>query len=195
MTGSSAQYLHHDLALAHSCHTSETFNYPGVVPSPRPSPSVTRCATPLQNPSFVFGSNGISESFAPGTLVPSPFAPLSWQNSGSNTPVNARMASFGKPLNAAAVQFRPLYLPTVWSQRRGRSCARSPAANTAHDEGTVHPDPARLQASCLDRYGACGLVQGPGQQRRRSDEASDKRETAGLVVDNVIPVLPSIYPP
>ncbi|KAI0318178.1 hypothetical protein OF83DRAFT_57011 [Amylostereum chailletii] len=101
MTGSSA--------LAHSRHTSETFNYPGAVPSlpiAAPIPKRNEMLNPFAKP-FVFGSNRVSGSFAPGTFGQSPSAPLSSQNSGSNTPGHARMASFGKPLNAAAAEFRP----------------------------------------------------------------------------------------
>ncbi|KAI0055919.1 hypothetical protein BV25DRAFT_1832763 [Artomyces pyxidatus] len=97
----------HDPALAHSRRESENFVYPGLTQNPivapiaAPAPKRGDSLNPLAKP-FVFGASRLSGSWAPGTFAPSPV-----QHSGSNTPGHARVPSLGKPLNAAAAEFKP----------------------------------------------------------------------------------------
>ncbi|KAI0043626.1 hypothetical protein FA95DRAFT_1563095 [Auriscalpium vulgare] len=99
----------HDPALAHSRRESEKFVYPGLTPAPiympAPVPAAPRGDSLTLNPNakpFVFGMSRASGSWAPGTFTSTP-----GQSSGASTPGHARLPSLGKPLNAAAVEFKP----------------------------------------------------------------------------------------
>ncbi|KAH9855781.1 hypothetical protein C2E23DRAFT_750718 [Lenzites betulinus] len=92
----------HDPALAHSRHPSEQYLTPGGL-QPRPS-LPPQSATPRNdslNPfakPFVFGSSRQSGSWAAGAFS----SPAS-----STPPIHTRAPSLGKPLNAAAQEFKP----------------------------------------------------------------------------------------
>ena len=94
----------HDPALAHSRASSQPFNFQKAALQTQ---SVTG-GTPSLNPNakpFVFGAASQSGSWTPGVLgstpEPPPAAPM------QSTFGHARMSSFGKPLNAAATEFKP----------------------------------------------------------------------------------------
>ncbi|KAI0791811.1 hypothetical protein C8Q75DRAFT_732200 [Abortiporus biennis] len=96
----SAQYSYHDPALAHSRQTSEHHAPGGLHPPPVPSAAFTAppsrkdsvSLNPLAKP-FVFGTSsfGQSSSSSPSTATFS----------------HTRVPSLGKPLNAAAAEFKP----------------------------------------------------------------------------------------
>ncbi|KAI0770961.1 hypothetical protein BD413DRAFT_554018 [Trametes elegans] len=91
----------HDPALAHSRHSSEQYLTPGgLQPRPPPPPQSAAPRTDL-NPfakPFVFGPSRQSGSWAPAAFTPPPAA---------TPPTHARAPSLGKPLNAAAQEFKP----------------------------------------------------------------------------------------
>lgn len=98
----------YDPALAHSRAPSLPFNSQGPTPvlAP-PTETLTGTVGPSLNPKakpFVFGVSSRSGSWAPGTFgsafEPTPAAP-------KPTFGHARMPSSGKPLNAAAMEFKP----------------------------------------------------------------------------------------
>ena len=99
----------HDPALAHSRASSQPFNFQRAAPAPTTlTQSLTGGASPSLNPNakpFVFGAPSQSGSWAAmafgGISEPPPAAPM------QPTFEHARMSSFGKPLNAAAMEFKP----------------------------------------------------------------------------------------
>ncbi|THH17190.1 hypothetical protein EW146_g3571 [Bondarzewia mesenterica] len=111
----SAQYSFHDPALAHSRRTSEQFAHLAqhaqqspLIPPPPPiqAPVPKREAlNPLAKP-FVFGTGGNSSSWAANTGTFGPSSSPAQASNGS-TPGHERVPSFGKPLNAAAAEFKP----------------------------------------------------------------------------------------
>lgn len=97
----------HDPALAHSRDASEQYLTPGGLqprPSQPPQPQSVSGRTDL-NPfakPFVFGVSRQSGSWAPGA-----FGNASTASGGSTPAPHMRAQSIGKPLNAAAQEFKP----------------------------------------------------------------------------------------
>ncbi|KDQ54973.1 hypothetical protein JAAARDRAFT_356270 [Jaapia argillacea MUCL 33604] len=89
----SGQFTFHDPALAHSRRTSEQLHLGSQLTMPALNPN----AKP-----FVFGASRLSGSFTP-VLEPPPPAP------GPAALTHVRAPSLGKPLNAAAVEFKPTF--------------------------------------------------------------------------------------
>ncbi|KAI0638793.1 hypothetical protein C8Q77DRAFT_1183752 [Trametes polyzona] len=94
----------HDPALAHSRHPSEQYLTPGGLqprppqpPQPQPTAPRTESLNPFAKP-FVFGAARQSGSWAAGAFTSSP---------SSTPPTHTRAPSLGKPLNAAAQEFKP----------------------------------------------------------------------------------------
>ncbi|TFY56879.1 hypothetical protein EVJ58_g7367 [Rhodofomes roseus] len=107
----SAPYSYHDPALAHSREASEQYPQPGGLhpPPALPAPSSasvlrTESLNPLAKP-FVFGTNRQSGSSWSSTS----FQPPAIVTSNMATMGHARAPSFGKPLSAAAPEFRPSF--------------------------------------------------------------------------------------
>ncbi|KAH7926206.1 hypothetical protein BV22DRAFT_1063463 [Leucogyrophana mollusca] len=94
--GASGQLSAHDPALAHSRAASEQFKYPEEQPTHAKKPSTSGSLNPHAKP-FVFGSSRQSGSWSFDAMPP-PQAPVFG---------HARLPSFGKPLNAAAQEFKP----------------------------------------------------------------------------------------
>ncbi|KZT68449.1 hypothetical protein DAEQUDRAFT_671259 [Daedalea quercina L-15889] len=99
----SAPYSYHDPALAHSRGASEQLPQPGGLHpppvQPQPAPALrTESLNPLAKP-FVFGANRQSGSFSSAVFNP---PAISTPNLG-----HSRAPSFGKPLSAAAPEFKP----------------------------------------------------------------------------------------
>ncbi|KAI0316551.1 hypothetical protein OF83DRAFT_1172800 [Amylostereum chailletii] len=97
-----AQYSHHDPALAHSRHTSETFDYPSVVPS-------LPIAVPFKPGTFTFqpsGPNVPKLTFTFPLLQPPASEPVQMQLSSSSPPQASQASA---KLNAAA---HPFTLPS-----------------------------------------------------------------------------------
>ncbi|KAI0735960.1 hypothetical protein C8Q76DRAFT_668735 [Earliella scabrosa] len=162
----------HDPALAHSRNASEQYLTPGGL-QPRPSQSSqppsatvrTESLNPLAKP-FVFGASRQSGSWAPGSFGSAVGTP-----GGATPPTHARAQSIGKPLNAAAQEFKPTGftfrpppgVPQLTFQAPPAPVARPlptpPAAPAA-------PEPARASQGREKR------------QRRSSDniEVSDEEE-------------------
>ncbi|KAF9818476.1 hypothetical protein IEO21_02714 [Rhodonia placenta] len=99
----SAPYSYHDPALAHSREASEHYLQPGGLQPrpPLPLSGRTESLNPLAEP-FVFGANRLSGSWASG-------ASSQTAASAVTPPANThtRAPSFGKPLSAAAPEFKP----------------------------------------------------------------------------------------
>jgi hypothetical protein len=99
----------HDPALAHSRASSQPFNFHQATPALTPvTESWTGGAGPSLNPKakpFVFGAASQSGSWAPGAFggifEPPPAGPI------QPTFGHTRLSSFGKPLNASAMEFKP----------------------------------------------------------------------------------------
>ncbi|KAH9921301.1 uncharacterized protein B0H18DRAFT_1121452 [Fomitopsis serialis] len=121
----SAPYSYHDPALAHSRGASEQYAQPGGL-HPPPAPSALAPAprseslNPLAKP-FVFGANRQSGS---------------WSSTAFQPPVvttpklgHARAPSFGKPLSAAAPEFKPTF--TFRPPPASSAVAHTPAVGTA----------------------------------------------------------------
>ncbi|CCL98342.1 uncharacterized protein FIBRA_00336 [Fibroporia radiculosa] len=99
----SAPYSYHDPALAHSREASEQYFNPGGLRPPPPSApaqSRTESLNPLAKP-FVFGAHRQSGSWT--SVLSSQPAPITTPFSIGH----ARAPSFGKPLSAAAPEFKP----------------------------------------------------------------------------------------
>ncbi|KAG0703038.1 hypothetical protein DFH29DRAFT_998824 [Suillus ampliporus] len=93
--GASGQYSVHDPALAHSRNTSEQFNINNERPAHIPQLSSSGALNPHAKP-FVFGTTRRSGSWSLEAAPPQ--APAFG---------HARLPSLGKPLNAAAQEFKP----------------------------------------------------------------------------------------
>ncbi|PCH33123.1 hypothetical protein WOLCODRAFT_134939 [Wolfiporia cocos MD-104 SS10] len=100
----SAPYSHHDPALAHSREASEHYLQPGGLhPRPPQQSTVRGDLNPLAKP-FVFGTTSQSQSSA---WSPNVVAQPALPTSSAQTASHMRVPSFGKPLNAAAQEFKP----------------------------------------------------------------------------------------
>ncbi|EIW65282.1 uncharacterized protein TRAVEDRAFT_68801 [Trametes versicolor FP-101664 SS1] len=91
----------HDPALAHSRHPSEQYLTPGGLQPRPPQPQSAAPRTDSLNPfakPFVFGASRQSGTWSVGALSGSPSA---------TPPTHTRAPSLGKPLNAAAQEFKP----------------------------------------------------------------------------------------
>ncbi|KAI0960912.1 hypothetical protein AcV7_000159 [Taiwanofungus camphoratus] len=102
----SAPYSYHDPALAHSREASEQYLQPGGL-HPRPVQPLTSTSrgeslNPLAKP-FVFGVNRQSDAWSSASAVQQLVTPVPLPNLG-----HARTPSLGKPLNAAAQEFKPM---------------------------------------------------------------------------------------
>ncbi|KAG2091517.1 uncharacterized protein F5147DRAFT_586270 [Suillus discolor] len=93
--GQSGQYSVHDPALAHSRNISEQLDVHDEGPAPIPQPSSSGALNPHAKP-FVFGSARQSGSWSL-EMAPVQVPTLS----------HTRIPSLGKPLNAAAQEFKP----------------------------------------------------------------------------------------
>lgn len=94
----------HDPALAHSRAPSQPFVYPGLTRAP----PFARGQSPTLNPNakpFVFGTASQSGSWASGAFGGTSTPPPSVSKQSPFG--HSRMPSLGKPLNAAAQEFRP----------------------------------------------------------------------------------------
>ncbi|KAH9949523.1 hypothetical protein B0H21DRAFT_728360 [Amylocystis lapponica] len=103
----SAPYSYHDPALAHSREASEQYSAPGgLQPRPVQSASARRDSlNPLAKP-FVFGASSRQASVSSSSFGQVP--PLVPVPTPASTFSHMRAPSFGKPLNAAAQEFKPL---------------------------------------------------------------------------------------
>ena len=98
----------HDPALAHSRNASEQYLTPGGLHPRPPKPAQAQPPSaggrtdlnPFAKP-FVFGASRQSGTWAPGAFGNASNA------SGGSTPAHVRAQSIGKPLNAAAQEFKP----------------------------------------------------------------------------------------
>ncbi|KAL0578529.1 hypothetical protein V5O48_003472 [Marasmius crinis-equi] len=96
----SGQFSVHDPALAHSRHPSDV-----SASMPRPSQSGSLNLNPLAKP-FVFGAPLAPVSFG-APLAPREPSIESWQPPSLPSMTHSRLPSLGKPLNAAAQEFKP----------------------------------------------------------------------------------------
>ncbi|KZT24681.1 hypothetical protein NEOLEDRAFT_1093966 [Neolentinus lepideus HHB14362 ss-1] len=96
----SAQFSYHDPALAHSRHPSEQLTYSNLS---QPALPRRESLNPLAKP-FVFGAPAAS-AFVPPALDTAPLPPTLEPSQATHS----RVPSFGKPLNAAAQEFKPTF--------------------------------------------------------------------------------------
>ncbi|PPQ90421.1 hypothetical protein CVT25_014939 [Psilocybe cyanescens] len=100
----SGQYSIHDPAMAHSRNASGTSGFlePTFHHQSNPSAGRRESLNPLAKP-FVFGARGDSGSWQPfsGNSTPPTQMPT------ASLPTHSRLPSIGKPLNVAAVEFKP----------------------------------------------------------------------------------------
>ncbi|TCD62819.1 hypothetical protein EIP91_006385 [Steccherinum ochraceum] len=172
----SAQYSHHDPALAHSRETSEQYPPPGglrpppvptfissvavVTPAPRKD-SLT--LNPHAKP-FVFGSAAVA--FTPQSHTP-PSAPPS----GTSSFIHSRAPSLGRPLNAAAMEFKPggftFKPPPGVPQLTFAPAVAGPATSRPLPVPPMLPSPIRASQGREKR------------QRRGSDASASFADTSG----------------
>ncbi|KAL6297730.1 hypothetical protein BKA93DRAFT_883195, partial [Sparassis latifolia] len=102
----SAPYSYHDPALAHSWETSVSYFHPGGIQSRPPQPQTAPLSrrdslNPFAKP-FVFGASSSGQTTSSNQApVPAPVLPSTFDHE--------RTASVGKPLNAAAQEFKPSF--------------------------------------------------------------------------------------
>ena len=158
----------YDPALAHSRAPSQPINFHSADPALVPlTPSLTGSAGPSLNPKakpFVFGAASRSGSWAPATftnnLGPPPAAPM------QPTFGHTRITSFGKPLNASAMEFKP-----------GRFTFRPPPA--APKIEFPPPSPRPLPQPPTDTMFARAVQGREKRQRRGSSGSLDGKDEDG----------------
>ncbi|KAH9919765.1 uncharacterized protein BXZ73DRAFT_80282 [Epithele typhae] len=169
----------HDPALAHSRSASEQYLTPGGLHPRPPQPPVasnvrSESLNPLAKP-FVFGSAPRqSGSWAPGALSGASATPPTVPT----PPNHSRMASLAKPLNAAAMEFKPggftFRPPAAAPQLSFQPQSAPPAAPRPLPTPPMPvPEPARA-------------IQGREKRQRRSsldldDEASEDEDGASTM--------------
>ncbi|RPD68760.1 hypothetical protein L226DRAFT_540402 [Lentinus tigrinus ALCF2SS1-7] len=156
----------HDPALAHSRNASEQYLTPGGL-QPRPAQLQaprTESLNPFAKP-FVFGASRQSGSWAAGAFS------ASGTPGGITPPTHGRTPSLGKPLNAAAQEFKPggfTFRPPPGVPQLTFDTPAAPVARPLPTPPAV-PAPAPVRAS-----------QGREKRQRRSSDMDEDSSDEGV---------------
>lgn len=150
----SSQFSYHDPALAHSRNVSEAVSYHDMIPSSATARSFAASLNPFAKP-FVFG--------APARVPPVSENTAPQQSVGHN-----RTISFGKPLNAAASEFKPggfTFKPPALAPQI--SFAPPPDTSISFSGSRPLPTPPVLQEQMTARE-----IQGREKRQRRGSSVT-----------------------